>query len=175
MKYRSCWHSLHDPQVNVTRSTDIWIPSCRSCFHNRKVEKHFYRCPRFWPLAPPKGMDPGVRSHGMKADPPGYRWSKYECFLMIGYRDDFLKKLAYKTLMQCDGDGTRMTGVTTIALLVLHTGNLKMLDLTLSLFLFWKRILVTKPFFTYKLMLRYLWLFNFGLLLNLFDVTASVR
>ena len=28
-------------------------------------------------------MDPEVRSHGMKADPPGYLWSKYECFLMI--------------------------------------------------------------------------------------------
>ena len=27
-------------------------------------------------------MGPRVRSHGMKADPPGYLWSKYECFLM---------------------------------------------------------------------------------------------
>ena len=27
-------------------------------------------------------MDPGVTSHGIKADdPPGYLWSKYECFL----------------------------------------------------------------------------------------------
>ena len=32
-------------------------------------------------------MDPGVRSHGMKADPPGYLWSKYECFLMSGWWD----------------------------------------------------------------------------------------
>ena len=23
----------------------------------------------------------------MKADPPGYLWSKYECFLMSGWRD----------------------------------------------------------------------------------------
>ena len=27
-------------------------------------------------LPRPRGMDPGVRSHGMKADPPGYLWSK---------------------------------------------------------------------------------------------------
>ena len=32
-------------------------------------------------------MDPGVRSHGMKVDPPGYLWSKYECFLMSGSWD----------------------------------------------------------------------------------------
>ena len=32
-------------------------------------------------------MDPRVRSHGMKADPPGYLWSKYECFLMSGWWD----------------------------------------------------------------------------------------
>ena len=32
-------------------------------------------------------MDPGVRSHGMKADPPGSLWSKYECFLMSGWWD----------------------------------------------------------------------------------------
>ena len=29
-------------------------------------------------------MHPGVRSHGMKADHPGYLWSKYEWFLMNG-------------------------------------------------------------------------------------------
>ena len=32
-------------------------------------------------------MDPGVRSHGMKADPSEYLWSKYECFLMSGWWD----------------------------------------------------------------------------------------
>ena len=32
-------------------------------------------------------MDPGIRSHGMKADPPGYLWSKYECFVMSGSGD----------------------------------------------------------------------------------------
>ena len=32
-------------------------------------------------------MDPGIRSHGMKADPPGYLQSKYECFLMSGWWD----------------------------------------------------------------------------------------
>ena len=32
-------------------------------------------------------MDPGVRCHGMKANPTGYLWSKYECFLMSGCQD----------------------------------------------------------------------------------------
>ena len=32
-------------------------------------------------------MDPGVRSHVMKADPPRYLWSKYKCFLMSGWWD----------------------------------------------------------------------------------------
>ena len=50
MKYRSCWPSRHDLQVNVTRLTDVWPSVCLSCFYSRKVEKnkHFYRCPRFW-------------------------------------------------------------------------------------------------------------------------------
>ena len=85
VKYRSCWPSLHDPQVHVTRLSHVRPTICISWFHNRKVEKHFLKCPRFWPLAPPRGMDPGVRSHGMKADPPGYLRSKYECFLMSGW------------------------------------------------------------------------------------------
>ena len=40
---RSCWPSLHDPQVNVTRQTEVWPTICLpvSCFHNRKVEKNF--------------------------------------------------------------------------------------------------------------------------------------
>ena len=50
-------------------------------------------------------MDPGVRSHGMKADPPGYLWSKYECFLMSGWRDiphlrNFNVKLLKNPLMR---------------------------------------------------------------------------
>ena len=35
----------------------------------------------------PPGMDPGVQCHGMKANPTGYLWSKYECFLMSGCQD----------------------------------------------------------------------------------------
>ena len=46
-------------------------------------------------------MDPGARYHGMKANPIGYLWSKYECFLTTGCQDiDFLK-----TLTKCDGNG----------------------------------------------------------------------
>ena len=36
---------------------------------------------------PHPGMDPGVRCHGMKANPTGYLWSKYECFLTSGCHD----------------------------------------------------------------------------------------
>ena len=46
-------------------------------------------------------MDPGVRCHGMRANPTGYLWSKYECFLMSGCQDiDFLK-----TLTKWNGNG----------------------------------------------------------------------
>ena len=50
-------------------------------------------------------MDPGVRSHGMKADPQGSLWSKYECFLMSGWRDiprlrNFNVKLLKNPLMR---------------------------------------------------------------------------
>ena len=39
-------------------------------------------------------MDPGVPCHGMKANPIGYLWSKYECFLTTGCQDiDFKKTL----------------------------------------------------------------------------------
>ena len=32
-------------------------------------------------------LDPGARCHGMKGNPTGYLWSKYECFLMSGSQD----------------------------------------------------------------------------------------
>ena len=32
-------------------------------------------------------MDPGVLCHGMKANPTGYLWVKYECFLISGCQD----------------------------------------------------------------------------------------
>ena len=35
----------------------------------------------------PPGLDPGAGCHGMKANPTGYLWSKYECFLMSGCQD----------------------------------------------------------------------------------------
>ena len=39
-------------------------------------------------LQPPHtGLEPGDRCHGMKANPTGYQWSKYECFLMSGCQD----------------------------------------------------------------------------------------
>ena len=64
-------------------------------------------------------MDPRVRCHGMKANPTGYLWSKYECFLMSGCQDmDLSKTLKWR-------DGNADAKVTTIALPVLCTGELK--------------------------------------------------
>ena len=37
--------------------------------------------------SPTPSMDPGVRSHGMKANPTWYLWSKYEYFLISGCQD----------------------------------------------------------------------------------------
>ena len=46
-------------------------------------------------------MDPGVRCHGMKANPIGSLWSKYECFLTTGCQDIDLQK----TLTKWNGNG----------------------------------------------------------------------
>ena len=82
-------------------------------------------------------MDPRVRCHGMKANPTGYLWSKYECFLMSGCQDMDLSK----TLKWRDGNGNANGNaygninanvdakVSTIALPVLCTGELKMVAL----------------------------------------------
>ena len=50
------------------------------------------RCPKFWPPAPPRGMNFGARTYGMKADPPRYPWTKYECFLIRIVQDSLLVK-----------------------------------------------------------------------------------
>ena len=44
-------------------------------------------CTKFWPLAPPPSMEPGVRCHGMKVNPKLYLWSKSEWFLISGYQE----------------------------------------------------------------------------------------
>ena len=41
MKYRSCWPSLHDQQVNGIWLRHVWPTICKSCFHSRKIEKLF--------------------------------------------------------------------------------------------------------------------------------------
>ena len=43
-------------------------------------------------------MDPWVRCHGMKANPTGYLWSKYEFFLMSGCKDIDLENFNTKIL-----------------------------------------------------------------------------
>ena len=59
------------------------------------------RCPRFWPLAPPRGMNPGVYSLGISEDPPRYLSSKYDASV----RSDCWDISIWKTLTQCDGNG----------------------------------------------------------------------
>ena len=59
------------------------------------------RCPRFWPLAPPRGMNPGVYSLGILEDPPRYLSSKFDASV----RSDCWDISIWKTLTQCDGNG----------------------------------------------------------------------
>ena len=59
------------------------------------------RCPRFWPLAPPRGMNPGVYSLGISEDPPRYLSSKFDASV----RSDCWDIIIWKTLTQCDGNG----------------------------------------------------------------------
>ena len=59
------------------------------------------RCPRFWPLAPPRGMNPGVYSLGISEDPPRYLSSKSDASV----RSDCWDISIWKTLTQCDGNG----------------------------------------------------------------------
>ena len=70
-------------------------------------------------------MDPSVRCHGMKANPTGYLWSKYECFLMSGYKDMDLSKTLKWRDGNGNGNGNADDKVSTIALPVLCTGELK--------------------------------------------------
>ena len=70
-------------------------------------------------------MDPWVRCHGMKANPTGYLWSKYECFLMSGCQDMDLSKTSKRRDGNGNGNANADAKVTTIALPVLCTGELK--------------------------------------------------
>ena len=58
------------------------------------------RCPRFWPLAPARGMNPGVYSLGISEDPPRYLSSKFDASV----RSDCWDISIWKTLTQCDGN-----------------------------------------------------------------------
>ena len=40
-------------------------------------------------VSPTPWLELGAKSHGMKADPP---WFKYECFLLSGWRDIVTKR-----------------------------------------------------------------------------------
>ena len=70
-------------------------------------------------------MDPWVRCHGMKANPTRYLWSKYECFLMSGCQDMDLSKTQKWRDGNGNGNANADAKVTTIALPVLCTGELK--------------------------------------------------
>ena len=49
-------------------------------------------------------MDPGVRTHGMKASPPGYLCPNINAFWWVAVEMWTFEKLAYKTLSQCEGN-----------------------------------------------------------------------
>ena len=65
------------------------------------------RCPRFWPLAPPRGMNPGVYSLGISEDPPRYLSSKFDASV----RSDCWDISIWKNLTQCDGNGNANANV----------------------------------------------------------------
>ena len=74
----------------------------KSRYKNLKnFNKVLQRCPRFWPLAPPRGMNPGVYSLGISEDPPRYLSSKFDASV----RSDCWDISIWKTLTQCDGNG----------------------------------------------------------------------
>ena len=97
--------------------------------------KNTLRCPRFWPLDTPQGMDPGVVIMEWKPTLKGNYVPNMNAFRWVVAGIWTFEKLAYKTLSSATGTGTRMrtTGVTTIALLVLRTGVLKMAFLNFEL------------------------------------------
>ena len=49
-------------------------------------------------------MDPGVQCHGMKANPLGYLWSKYECFLTTCCQDIRLLENFIKVEQNANGN-----------------------------------------------------------------------
>ena len=69
VKYRSCWPSLHDPQVHVTRLSHVWPTICISCFHNRKVEKHFLKVFQILTFSPTLGHGPWGHESWNKSRP----------------------------------------------------------------------------------------------------------
>ena len=70
-------------------------------------------------------MDPRVRCHGMKANPTRFLWSKYECFLMSGCQVMDLSKTKKWRDGNGNGNANADAKVSTIALPVLCTGELK--------------------------------------------------
>ena len=58
LKNRSCWPWLYDPQVSVTRLSHVSLTIFISCFHNRKVEKHFLKVSLILTSSPTLGHGP---------------------------------------------------------------------------------------------------------------------
>ena len=71
-------------------------------------------------------MEPGVQCHGIKINPPGYPWSKFEGFLTSGVpRYELMKNLHIKGDRRGMGMGMRTTVVTIIALCTSCSGGKK--------------------------------------------------
>ena len=69
LKNRSCWPWLYDPQVNVTRLSHVSLAIFISCFHNRKVEKHFLKVSLILTSGPTLGHGPWGQESWNKSRP----------------------------------------------------------------------------------------------------------
>ena len=93
---------------------DFHISNCPSSRYKGKSQDH-----EIWVILT---ITSWPTIHGMKADPPRTYSPNMNAFWQVVVKIWTFEKLAYKTWMQCDRDGNRMTELTTIALLVLRTG-----------------------------------------------------
>ena len=72
--------------AQVSMLSDEWL-SRYGLLENFNIRMAIFESVLDFNLQPHPGLDPGARCHGMKANPTGYLWSKYECFLMSGCQE----------------------------------------------------------------------------------------
>ena len=62
------------------------LTSCKDINLHRKLY-NIFKVFSILTSPPPPERDPVVQCHGMKANPTGYPWSTYVCFLISGCQD----------------------------------------------------------------------------------------